>query len=110
MVPAGARPALGAAAIRALADQLRAAALRGHDLHGEGALRQPLEREARQVAAVPAHDALAVHERLHLHDSHPLRVVQPEAELAPVDAATRRRQAERLLAAGDRDVDGAVAL
>src|SRR3954467_2444766 len=102
-----ARAALLAAPVRARADELRPAALGRDDLHLELAPRQAPERHAPDVAAALVDLPLAIHEHLHRDNSRAGPVVEPEGELAAVDA--RAPGGERQ-AAAQKDVGRAVAL
>src|SRR5215211_7894685 len=99
---AGARLALPAAAVPAHADRLLALVARGHDLHREGAPGQAPDRHLLHALAAHELASLAVHEHGHLLDPAALRLVDREAELAPVDAAPQR---EPLRAVGERPGD-----
>src|SRR4051812_40169262 len=82
------RTALPTAAICPHADRARALVRGRDDAHPEGLLRQPLEADLRDLVALPSQHALAVHERLDLHDAAAtVRLVDLEREAAAVDAA-----------------------
>src|SRR3954467_6528431 len=84
------RAALLAALVRPHAP--RRMAVRGvrEDLDRELAERQLLERHALEVVTAPVDHPLAVHVDAHARDPVAVPGVEPEAELAPVDAAVRR--------------------
>src|SRR4051812_13026610 len=84
------RAALLAALVRTHAP--RRVTVRGvrEDLDRELAERQLLERHALQVVPAPVDHALAVHVDADARDAVAVPCVEPEAELAPVDAAVRR--------------------
>src|SRR5205807_2414118 len=82
-----------AALIGAPAHELRAGALRADDPDGEGLARQSPDGHPPDVVAAARELALAVDEHHDPHDAGAAVVVEPEAELARVDASAGQARA-----------------